>query len=579
MSEVLVVEDESVLRLTFEQFLEEEGHGVSPAETYDEAVALLDEKDFDVVLTDIILPGKTGVDLLRTVHDRGLDCPVIMITGDPNVQTASEAVRLGAFDYLAKPVTGLALKRVVRLALDHQELARERDHFAARVGQYQRELETIFNSVSEGIITVDTDMHVRQINQAARLLFQLPAGDIHNRLFDDLLPAPLRPARNALSNTLDTQVGARDIRLEISLGDESEKVLVMNTSPLIDGNGIHEGAVLVIRDLTRMTRLEQQIKDSTEYRNIIGKSAKMLDIYQLIEDLAETDSTVLVCGESGTGKELVAEALHNTSMRAKGPFVKVNCAALSDDILESELFGHVKGAFTGAVRDRAGRFESADGGTILLDEIADISARLQLRLLRVLQEREFERVGDSRSIRADVRVIAVSNQDLTKKIRDGEFRQDLYYRLNVIRIEIPPLRARREDTPALVDHFCRRFNAIFKKEISGVAPETMDIFMHYPWLGNVRELENCIERAFIVCRGPVILPEHLPPEIASGDSAPGLDEVLRTPHSRENMSKDHLLGVLRQTDWNVAKSARILGVARNTLYQKIKLYGLSRDPH
>lgn len=577
MPHVLIVEDEAVLRMTFGQFLENEGHEVSTAKDFDEAVACLDRCDFDVIVTDIILAGKTGVDLLRTVHERGLKRPVIMITGDPNIETASEAVRLGAFDYLTKPVTGSALIRVVRLALDRNQLTQERDLYAGRMDQLRRELETIFNSVNEAIIMVDSQMRIRQVNDAARNILELTSRKMTDEPFDDVMPAPLAPARDALSRTLATRRAVADIRLEVSLDGGREKVLVVNTTPLVDETGAHGGAVLVARDITRLTLLERQVEKSTQYRNIMGKSAKMKDIFQLIEDLSETDSTVLICGESGTGKELIAAALHHSGIRSRGPFVRVNCAALSEDILESELFGHVKGAFTGAVKDRAGRFESASGGTILLDEIGDITPRLQLKLLRVLQEREFERVGESRPIRADVRVIAITNQDLVGKIRAGEFRQDLYYRLNVVRIEVAPLRERREDIPLLVDHFCRHFNGVFKKEVSGLAPETLEIFMNYPWMGNIRELENCIERAFIVCRDPQILPKHLPPEIRTGENA--LEAAYQAgaePGRKGELTMDRIQEILIQTDWNIAKGARKLGIARNTLYQKMKAYGLAR---
>jgi len=348
---------------------------------------------------------------------------------------------------------------------------------------------------------------------------------------------------------------------------------------LIGEGGAFEGAVMMIRDVTRLTRLEKQIAETQQYRDIIGKSRKMQEIFILVRELAETDSTALIYGESGTGKELVAAALHHESHRAKGPFVKVNCAALSENILESELFGHVKGAFTGAVKDRAGRFEAADGGTILLDEIGDVSPRLQLRLLRVLQEREFERVGDSLPIRTNVRVIASTNQDLDRKIQLGEFRQDLYYRLNVVRIEIPPLRGRREDIPLLVDHFCRRFNRALKREITGCAPETMEVFMRYAWPGNVRELENCLERAFIVCHDSLILPRHLPQELQSfGVGRAFSADGSGNGDGAKTSDRDRIISVLQQTDWNVAKAARILRMARNTLYQKMNALQIQRPP-
>jgi len=356
-------------------------------------------------------------------------------------------------------------------------------------------------------------------------------------------------------------------------------MLIVSTTPLIAEGDIRTGAVLVVRDVTRLTVLEKQLERGKRGQRMVGKSRAMRQIFQLIDDVAQTDSTVLIYGESGTGKELVAEALHFKNHRANMPFIRVNCSALSEDILESELFGHVKGAFTGALKDRAGRFEAANGGTILLDEIGDISPRLQLRLLRVLQEREFERVGDSMPIQVDVRVIASTNQDLLEKIRAGEFREDLYYRLNVIRIELPPLRDRRDDIPVLVEHLCRRFNYAMKKEITGLSPEAMEIVMEYPWYGNIREMENCLEWAFIVCHDTQILPRHLPREILDHGSHNYQGITLSgASRARGAQAKERILEVLTRTDWNIAKSARILGIARNTLYQKMKQHDIARRP-
>lgn len=573
MSNILIVEDEHVLRVTFQRFLEEEGYTVATAEGYDEAVGILENDGYDVVVTDIILGGKTGIDLLRTIQEHEENCQVIMITGDPSVDTASEAVRLGAFDYLSKPVTGPALKRVIRQALDRNELARERDRYAAQIDQAKRELETIFNSVNEGIVTVDAALRVAHVNDAARTILALPDGPLGGERLAVIFPAELARASEALEKTVASREPTRDTRLEVALGNGHPKILRISTTPLVDEGG----AVLVVRDTTRLSRLEEQLEETQGYHGIIGKSPKMQQLFDMIENVKDTDSTVLICGESGTGKEGIAAAIQDLSARAGGPYIKVNCGALSEDILESELFGHVKGAFTGATKDRVGRFEAANGGTILLDEIGDVSLRVQLRLLRVLQEREFERVGDTKPVRTDVRVIVTTNQDLIEKIRAGDFRQDLYYRLNVVRVEAPPLREKKEDIPLLVEHFRKHFNAIMNKDVTGVAPETMEIFIVYPWTGNVRELENCMERAFVVCKDSEILPVHLPPEIATytGDAGSPLERS-REGDSRRALGKEQLLEVLQQTDWNVAKSAKKLGVARNTLYLKMKTFDLTR---
>ena len=574
---VLIVEDEDVLRLTFEQFLTDEGHCVHVAADFDEAVACLDEVDIDVIVSDIILGGKTGIDLLKVARDEQPQALVIMITGEPSVKTASETVRLGAFDYLQKPVTGPNLQRIVRFALKQRRVTRERDQFAARMDQYRRDLDAIFNSVNAAIVMVGRDMTIRQWNNAAKTLLNLKDSESNGMSFDEIFPDELADARDALHATLSTRKPVDNIRFQARLGSQKPKVLALNTVPLVDENGIEDGAVLIARDITRLTLLERQLEEQEGFHNIIGRSPKMRDVFQLIEDLSETDTTALICGESGTGKELVAEALHKASGRAGKPLVTVNCVALSEEILESELFGHVKGAFTGAIRDRKGRFETADGGTIFLDEIGNISLRSQLRLLRVVQEGEFERVGDSTPLKCDVRIIAATNQSLPDKIAAGEFREDLYYRLNVVRIEVPPLRERREDVPLIVKHLCRRFNTAFNKEIQGLSDEATRIFMEYPWPGNVRELENCVERAFIVCHDSVIRPEHLPSEVARPElrvNSARACALSKVPPA--SLTREAVLDALHRTDWNVAKSARLLGISRNSLYQKIRSFNLTR---
>ena len=569
MKTVLIIEDEDVLRLTFERFLCEEGHHVGVAADYDEALSYIDGHRVDIVVSDIILGGKTGIDLLREIHDRDLDTQVIMITGEPSTSTATEALRLGAFDYLAKPVTGDGLKRVVRLAIGRKEIIEERN-------KYRNELEAIFNSVTSGLIAVDQTLCVRQVNTASEQLFGLTAENFEGKHVSEIGAGFLGPVLDALEESVSSAARATDIRLEVAL-PEGTRILIADIVPLVGDDPGPGGAIAVFRDVTRITHLEQQLQEHKNYRTLVGQSRGMREIYRLIEDLADTDSTVLICGESGTGKELIAEAIHASSARAEKAFVKVNCAALSDDLLESELFGHVKGAFTGAIRDRVGRFEAAHEGTIFLDEIGDISPRLQLRLLRVLQSGEFERVGDSQTKQVNARVLAATNQDLQKRIASDTFRQDLYYRLNVIRIDIPALRERKEDIPALLEHFCKHFNAVFAREITGFSPEALTAVMNHPWYGNARELENCVERAFIVCHDTQVQREHLPTEVAIenglGLRAP-TDDSPRPGRSRLN--REAVLEVLIDTDWNVAKTARALGIARNTLYQKMKEFDLSR---
>ena len=331
------------------------------------------------------------------------------------------------------------------------------------------------------------------------------------------------------------------------------------------------GAVLVIRDITRITRLEEELRERHHFHNIIGKSEKMRKIYGLLKMLANQETTVLITGESGTGKDMAAKALHYAGARASGPFVAVNCSALAESLLESELFGHVKGAFTGAEKDKIGRFEAADGGTILLDEIGDISPLIQLKLLRVLQEKEFERVGESNPKKVDVRVIASTNGNLQEAIKMGRFRRDLYYRLNVLEIRMPPLRERYEDIPLLIGHFCGVLNRTYEKYISGVSDEVLQIFMNYPWPGNVRELENVLERGFVLCRNRTIQLEHIPAEIR--------DYVRVSRRFTEKTTTDDpekILEALEKTDWNISKAARFLGITRWTMYRRFQKYNISR---
>lgn len=366
------------------------------------------------------------------------------------------------------------------------------------------------------------------------------------------------------------------------LGDTG-KWLFFTASPLRNMQGEINGAIETLQDVTKrklaeealrseLADLELELKGRYRFQSIIGKSESMQKLYNLLEDLADTDTTVLITGESGTGKELVAKALHYSGVRADKPLVSVNCSALTETLLESELFGHIRGAFTGALKDKVGRFQLANNGSILLDEIGDISPAIQLKLLRVLQEKEFERVGESSSRKVDVRVLAATNCDLAEKVRSGAFREDLYYRLKVVEVRIPPLRERLDDIPLLIDHFCRMFQDKFNKNIKNVSKEVLELFMKHSWPGNVRELEHALEHAFIICHGSILLPDHLPAEIvdSSAHTLPGAERPRITPPHQVQQALD-------TAGWNKAKAARLLGISRPTLYNLIKRYDLT-DP-
>lgn len=469
---VLLVEDDRVARVPLRDDIAEAGYDVDEAGSAEEALELLGRKGYDVVVTDLKMPGMDGIELLERIKAESPDTEVIVITAYGTVRTAVRAMKLGAYEYLTKP-------------FDNEELL--------------------------------------------------------------LLLERIRRMREVMEENV---------------------------------------------------RLRRRLEERYRLEDMVGKSHKMQEVFRLIRTVASSDSTVLLQGETGTGKELAAHAIHELSPRRDGPFVKVSCAALSRELLESELFGHVRGAFTSAVKDKPGKFELADGGTIFLDEVDDIPLELQVKLLRVLQEREFERVGGTRTIRVDVRVIAATKVDLLERVRRGLFREDLYYRLNVVPIRLPPLRERKEDVPLLMEHFLRKLGAEGRIEMT---PEAMKLLMDYDWPGNVRELENLVERLVVVGAGPKVGPEDLPPEIRSPapkEKGPSLEEILRRQEELERMirmlgSSEPRLGdasfeeiveakereliteALRRTGGNKTKAAELLGMKLSTFRDKMKRLGLA----
>ena len=428
----------------------------------------------------------------------------------------------------------------------------------------QANLEAIFRSVDEAIVTVDQDLNILAINEAAQGLCGYPA-DVVGQGADGKQPCQ-KKCLETIRATLHEQRTMTTETLHCDYNGKEDQVVSLTSSPLYDAQGKCYGAVLVARDKTRLHTLEKNLKQISRFHKIVGSSPRMQTIYSLIERLADVPTTVLVTGESGTGKELIAEAIHRAGHR-KGPLITVNCAALSENLLESELFGHVKGAFTGAMKDKTGRFMAANGGTIFLDEIGDISPKMQTRLLRVLQEKVIERVGDIRAIPIDVRVVAATNRDLKSRIESGDFREDLFFRLNVVNIDLPPLRERRTDIPQLVDHLIDKLNIKLNRKVQTVSPEVIKTFMNYNWPGNVRELEHCIEHAFILCRESQIEMEHLPPELHH--STP-----VEQPSVSSDIDAQAIRAALLKSAGNKAKAARLLGISRRTIYRKIEEFGI-----
>ncbi len=408
-------------------------------------------------------------------------------------------------------------------------------------------------------------------NQAAEEITGIPAAEALGRPCCEVFRANVCESACVLRHTMETGQAVVNRAIAIMRADGREIPISISTALLKDENGTVIGGVETFRDLTLVEELRREIARQYRLGDIISKSPLMQRIFALLPEIARSDSSVLIEGESGTGKELVARALHNLSRRSQGPFIAVNCGALPDTLLESELFGHTAGAFTDARKDRLGRFALAEKGTLFLDEIGDISTALQVRLLRVLEERIYMPLGSSRSLKADVRIITATHKDLARLVEEDAFRRDLYYRINVVKLILPRLAERKEDIPLLAQHFIERFNKLKEKKILGLSHEALSIFMHHDWPGNVRELENAIEHAFILCPSGLIQPQHLPehlrPEYQPGPPLIGL--------SLEELEKRALWEALERHQWRRMATARELGIDKNTLRRKIKRFGLT----
>jgi len=559
---ILVVDDEESIRCTFQAFLSQEGYTVSGAADCEEGIALLREEDVDLVFADIILPGRSGIELLKAAREIVPSVPVIMITGAPSIDTAAESLRIGAFDYIVKPIRKNALLRSVNIALKHKAVKDENE--LCRLN-----FKAIFRSVNDGIITVDENMAVVEINAAAEIICEFQRDATVGKPLQELSDRCEGNCLGALGETMKTRKPVELRFVECHSESGQQKVVSVTASPLLDVKDRFSGAVMVVRDETRLVSLERRLQERQKIDNIVGRSERIEKVRTMIRDLADVQTTVMVTGDSGTGKELVVDALHYSGERREGPLVKVNCAALSENLLESELFGHVAGAFTGAVKNKTGRFQRADGGTLFLDEIGEISRRMQLRLLRVIENMEFERVGESTPIKVDVRLVAATNRDLQKRVADGEFREDLYYRLKVVQIHVPSLQERRDDIPLLVEHFRRNFNRKFDREIKGISSEVEQMFLNYPWPGNVRELENLLEHAFVRCRQNVITAENLPSDFRRHCESHALPADISPEDETEAIRR-----ALKQAGGNKTEAALLLGMSRRTIYRKLEKLGI-----
>lgn len=434
-------------------------------------------------------------------------------------------------------------------------------------------LEIILNSIADGVFTIDLQQQVTSLNRAAEHITGISRKQAIGQKCFDVFHANICQGSCAMEKTLRT--GKPIIDLKITILNSQGRVIPVSVSTAVlkNKNGTVIGGVETFRDLSTIEEMRKEIAKQYSFQDIVSKHHEIQNIFNILPDIAKSNSTVLIEGPSGSGKELFARAIHNQSNRARGPYVVVNCGALPDTLLESELFGYVKGAFTDAKQDKPGRFARAEGGTLFLDEIADLPLSLQVKLLRVLQNGEYEPLGATKSIKANVRIIAATNQNLTQLLSEGKFREDLYYRLNIIKITLPPLARRREDIPLLVNHFIQKFNAKMGKEIAAVTPEVMEFFMSYDFPGNIRELENIIEHAFVLCHGSTIAMHHLPQELKARTDSPKDALAAQYPRLKE-VEAQVIIETLQKCRGNRAMAARELGIDRTTLWRKMKKLGI-----
>ena len=432
--------------------------------------------------------------------------------------------------------------------------------------------QTVLDSVADGVFTVDREWRITSFNRAAERITGVHRDEAVGARCCDVFRASICGSGCALNFTLSTGEPVVNRAIMI-LDSKGQKVPVrISTAVLRDQKGQVVGGVETFRDLSQVEELQKELEGRFSLGDIIGRSRAMRDLFGLLPAVAASDSTVVIHGASGTGKELFARAIHDLSPRQGKPFVAINCGALPDTLLESELFGHKAGAFTDAKNDKPGRFALAEGGTVFLDEIGDISPAMQVRLLRVLQEKVYEPLGGVKPVAADVRIVVATHRDLAKLVDDGSFREDLFYRINVIRLELPSLRERREDIPLLVDHFIGRFNRLQGKDVVGVSDEVLAVLMKHDYPGNARELENIIERAFVLCRGGMIGLAHLPPEL--GREAVSSSRSMATGMTLRELESLHITDALRRNGGNRKAAAEELGIHPSTLFRKIKDLGI-----
>ncbi len=435
-----------------------------------------------------------------------------------------------------------------------------------------RSTDTILESISDGVFTVDGEWRITSFNRAAEEITGISREEAIGRPCPEVFRSSMCEAECALRNTIRTGKPVIGRSGFIINADGARIPISVSTAVLRDKAGRIVGGAETFRDLSEVEALRSELEGKFRIGDLSSRSPLMQKVFEILPTIAASPSTVLILGETGTGKELVARTIHSLRPRHDKPFVAVSCGALPDTLLESELFGYKAGAFTGAAKDKPGRFALAGNGTLFLDEIGEVSPALQVRLLRVLQERTYEPLGGTRPERTDARIIVATHRDLAELIRQGTFREDLYYRVNVVRVELPPLRRRKEDIPLLAAQFIERFNRIQRKDVPGIAAEALSLLMAHDWPGNVRELENVIERAFILCSEGFIRIGHLPEEVTAIGAPAGAYSDVRS--ARDLLDARSILAALERNGHNRLAAAKELGMHKTTLFRRIKKLGI-----
>ena len=562
----LIVEDDSVARKLLERLLRSRGHDVQTFQDGESAWEVYQKEAFPLVLLDWRLPGMDGLQLCRRMRKcpHGKSSHILVITGKNKAGDLQKVLKAGADDYLMKPIDtkrldirlSIAEQQVVNLAKKHKAEA-ELEKTLCELEQSHNDLLAILNRLRLGTAMTDEKGKMTFLSLSAQHILNLDGDKVYGKEWYQVLPLRSSDLKQLQEMIRQPEKNRQRILVQVLLAGGGHWLEI----EVKDDPRDPRRKIFVLYDVSEVHDLRRQLEEKARFQDMIGKSEPMQAVYQLIRDLAAVDTTVLIDGETGTGKELVASAIHHLSNRVDKPFIAVNCAGLTESLIASQLFGHKKGAFTGAVQDHQGLFEAATGGTLFLDEIGDFPISIQSNLLRVLENREITRVGENKPRKVDVRVLSATNHNLEELVEERHFRRDLLYRVRVARIQVPALRERQEDIPLLVDWLLRQTRARLGKNVENVSQEALRALMGHDWPGNVRELRNAIEFAAIRCKGSAIQREDLPQEILGSERSIMVGDA--------GDDREALLMALKQSGGNRSAAAKLLGISRATLYRRL----------